>query len=162
MSVVWTTKRLFTNVWVVPVVLSRTGPQRRTAWSEKGIMVKDTLSDLITRIRNGYLAGKELVEVPSTRLSRQVIDVLVSDGYLAKVEGKEKLVVTLKYKGNSPAVTGIRIVSKPGARKYSGFLRLPKIRGGMGTNVLSTSKGVISGKQAKKMKVGGEIICQVW
>lgn len=126
-------------------------------------MVNDHLSDFITRIRNGYKARAVALELPGTRLVRRVAEELSEAGFAGQVkEENGKLKVELKYKGKEAAITGIRRVSKPGARIYSGAVNLPKVLGGLGMNILTTPKGVMSEKKAKKAKVGGEIICQVW
>ena len=126
-------------------------------------MVNDHLSDLVTRVRNGYLAGKLVVEAPLTKTSKAVLEVLVSEGFLEKVEVQDgSLIITLKYKKKTPVVTGIRRVSKPGKRVYGGFRELPRVLGGLGINILSTPAGIISEKKARKLNVCGEIIAQVW
>jgi small subunit ribosomal protein S8 len=126
-------------------------------------MVNDHLSDFITRIRNGYRASMSTMETTSTKTVEKVAKVLVEEGYLEslKKEGG-KLHLTLKYKGKEPALTGITRVSKPGARIYSRIKRLPKVLGGWGISILTTPKGIMSSRQAKKLNTGGEIIAQVW
>jgi small subunit ribosomal protein S8 len=126
-------------------------------------MVNDHLSDFVTRIRNGYLAGAKIVEAPNTRAVEAVAKVLAEEGYVEKVEKKDNIISTyLKYSGKEPVIMGIRRVSRPGARIYSGSRKLPRVWGGLGINILSTPKGVISEKKARKLHAGGEIICQVW
>lgn len=126
-------------------------------------MVNDHLSDLITRIRNGYIAHRETVDMPVTKSVQRVAEVLKKQGYLGEVTLKDKdLVLTLKYSGKDPAISGIKRVSKPGARVYCGVKDFPKVLGGLGKNILSTPKGIMSDKEARKLKVGGEIIAQVW
>jgi len=126
-------------------------------------MVNDHLSDMIARINNGYRSGAVFVEIPTTKSVAEVLRVMSEEGYVGRVESKEnKLEVTLKYKGKDPAIMGIRRVSKPGVRIYTGSSTQPKVWGGLGINILSTNLGIMSGKKAKKTKAGGEIICQVW
>lgn len=126
-------------------------------------MVNDHLSDFITRVRNGYRAQRPEVEMTMTKLNKAVGEVLVRSGYAEKVvTDGEKLKIVLKYKNKQAAVTGIQRVSKPGARIYKGAGELPRVLGGLGMNILSTPKGVLSGKQAKKLNVGGELLAQVW
>ncbi|KKT58803.1 MAG: SSU ribosomal protein S8P [Candidatus Amesbacteria bacterium GW2011_GWB1_47_19] len=126
-------------------------------------MVNDHLSDFVTRIRNGYQAGLDKIEVPMIKTVAETARVIAAEGYTGTVEKKEKtLVIHLKYSGKKPAIMGIKRVSKPGARRYSGIKKLPRVWGGLGINILSTPKGIISEKQAKKLKTGGEIIAQVW
>lgn len=126
-------------------------------------MVNDLLSDFVTRIRNASASRLEYVEVPATRMLTAVAKVLTEEGYLAKsgVE-KGKLRAELKYVGREPVITGILRVSKPGARIYSGIKDLPRVWGGLGINILSTPKGVVSEKKAKKLNTGGEVIAKVW
>jgi small subunit ribosomal protein S8 len=129
-------------------------------------MVADHLSDFVTRVRNGYRAKLLSIEVPNTRVVKEVAGVLVKTGYLEKAEinkdDKTSLSIGLKYENRKPAITGIRRVSKPGVRIYTGIKDIPKVWGHLGINILSTNKGVVSGKEARKLKAGGEIICQVW
>lgn len=103
------------------------------------------------------------MELPATKISYQVAQVLVKKGYLAEVRKKtDKMTVVLKYLGKRPAVMGLKRVSKPGGRVYSGASDQPRVRGGLGINILSTPKGVMDGGGAKKLKTGGEILAQVW
>ncbi|TSC86785.1 MAG: small subunit ribosomal protein S8 [Microgenomates group bacterium Gr01-1014_16] len=126
-------------------------------------MVNDHLSDFVTRIRNGYRAKLDEVDVPKTNLVQRVAEVLAELGYIEKVKAEDRtLKVGLKYKNKEPAMTGIRRVSKPGARIYSSVARIPKVLGGLGINILTTPKGVMSDKKARKLQTGGEIICRVW
>lgn len=126
-------------------------------------MVNDQMSDFVARMRNGYKARLRVLEVPATRLVRRVAEELSQAGFAGEVkEENGVLIIELKYKGKEPAITGIKRVSKPGARIYSGAARIPRVLGGLGMSILTTPKGVMSEKKAKKLKVGGEIICQVW
>lgn len=126
-------------------------------------MVTDRLSDFVTRIRNGYSAHLETIEVPTTKTVEKVAKVLVDEGYLEAVKKNEgKLLVTLKYNNREPVITGIKRVSKPGARIYTSVNNIPKVLGGLGINILTTPKGIISELKAKKLNTGGEVIAQVW
>ncbi len=126
-------------------------------------MVNDQLSDFVTRIRNAYMAERVVFETRSTKSVAAVAQVLVKEGYLKAAEVKDgKLVVTLQYRGSKPAVAGIRRVSKPGARVYSAVKDMPFVWSGLGINILSTPKGIMSHRRAKKENVGGEILAQVW
>ena len=109
------------------------------------------------------MAKLETIDVPLTKAVLAVAKVLEQEGYLTsiKVDGKTML-LTLKYGGGRPAMMGIKRMSKPGSRFYSGFKDLPRVWGGLGMHILSTPKGVISSKEAKKLGVGGEVIAQVW
>lgn len=126
-------------------------------------MVNDYLSDMITQIRNGYQAGLGQIRLPWSRVGETVAQVLVGEGYLTKAgHDQQQLVIDLKYAGKQPAVSGIRRISRPGKRVYAGVHRLPRVLGGLGINVVSTPRGVVSDRQARKLGVGGEIICQIW
>lgn len=126
-------------------------------------MVNDSLSDLVVRIKNGYQARLPEIKIDWSRVKEDVIKVLLEQGFVGKYDKKDgELIIYLKYSGRVPALTNIRRVSKPGARIYSGAKRLPRVLGGLGMNILSTPKGIIADKQAKKLNVGGEIIAQVW
>lgn len=126
-------------------------------------MVNDHLSDFVTRIRNGYSAGKKSVEIPDTRIVKAVAKVLADEGYLVGIKSEnQKYTAQLKYESRQPVITGILRVSKPGARIYSGISDLPRVLGGLGTYILSTPKGIISYKKAKKLNAGGEILLKVW
>ncbi len=126
-------------------------------------MVTDPISDLLTQIKNGYLGALTEVVLPWSRTKEAVAQVLVKEGYLTACAKKDHLLtLTLKYTGREAAVTDLKRVSKPGRRIYSQVKSIPKVLGGIGISVLSTPKGVISDKQAKKLNVGGEILAQVW
>ncbi|MEK9200669.1 MAG: 30S ribosomal protein S8 [Patescibacteria group bacterium] len=126
-------------------------------------MVNDHLSDLIARVKNGYHAQREEIVVNATKTVESVLSVLAKNKYIetATREGKE-IKVKLRYEGGKPAVMGIQRMSKPGARYYLSVSELPRVWGGLGINIVSTSKGIMDGKQAKKIKQGGELIAQVW
>lgn len=126
-------------------------------------MVNDPVSDLVIRIKNGYRAELAEVRSPWSSLRERVAKVLLENKLVEKVtREKDELVVTLKYNGKTPALTDIRRVSKPGVRIYTKVKKLPRVLGGLGINILSTPKGVMSDRQAKKLNVGGEIIAQAW
>lgn len=131
-------------------------------------MINDRLSDFVTRIRNAYSARKDTVIVPHTRFLEQVASVLVQEKYLtdSKVDrpkqGFPSLVLTLNYSGTKPAVNTIRRVSKPGVRIYSKSESLRPVLSGMGLAILSTSHGIMTDRQAKKDKLGGEVLFELW
>ncbi len=128
-------------------------------------MVNDSLSDMLIRIKNGYLAQAVEVFMPTSKLRVAVAEVLVKENYIkeAKVDADQGLlVITLKYDHKEPAITDLRRVSKPGRRVYTSIKSLPRVLGGLGIHILSTPKGVMSQKQAKKLNVGGEVLAQVW
>lgn len=130
-------------------------------------MITDRVADLLTRIRNALRAGKEQCVVPSSRLARQILDVLVREGYLYGYEGREvrkgirEEVVALKYVGGSPVVDTIARVSRPGRRQYSQIRSVPRVNNGLGILIMSTSKGVLSDREAHDQRVGGEVLCRV-
>jgi small subunit ribosomal protein S8 len=131
----------------------------------------DPVADMLTRIRNGIMAAHETVEIPSSRLKREIARILREQGYIESfelVEGRpgaagERIVVTLKYTDNRTSViSGIRRVSRPGQRTYVDAKHVPKVLGGMGTAILSTSHGVMTGHDARKAGIGGEVVAEVW
>ena len=128
----------------------------------------DPIADLLTRIRNGLSAKKRWVDVPSSNFKKRIVLVLkeekyIEDYFFISEDGKEKVRVFLKYdfKG-SPVIENIKRVSRPGLRVYVGVGEAPRVLDGLGISILSTSKGVLSNKTAKKFGVGGEIICEVY
>lgn len=130
--------------------------------------MNDPISDMLTRIRNATRAGHLTVEVPASKLKEEICRVLKSEGFIAdyQIESdgvKGKLTIQLKYtKDRRPVIQGIRRVSRPSIRRYSGYRELKPVRSGFGIQIMSTSKGVMTGREAKKQKVGGEVICEVW
>jgi small subunit ribosomal protein S8 len=128
----------------------------------------DPVADLLTRIRNASLEKHEKLEVPASRLKANVIRVLKEEGYiknfrLVREEGRPMIKVFLKYTDEGASVIqGIRLVSRPGLRKYSSYNELPRPLSGAGISIVSTSKGVLSGQKARLAKVGGEVLCEVW
>ncbi|QJD31052.1 30S ribosomal protein S8 [Methylococcus geothermalis] len=128
--------------------------------------MSDPLSDLLTRIRNGQAAGKSEIVVPASKLKRAVCQVLKDEGYIAGFadateQGKPTLRVELKYYNGAPVIDKIRRVSKPGCRRYRGRDEMPKVMGGFGIAIVSTSKGVMSDRKARVLGEGGEILCVV-
>lgn len=129
----------------------------------------DPVADLLTRIRNACMEKHDKVEVPASRLKANIVKVLKEEGFIKNFrlvrseEGHVSLKIYLKYDDNGASVIrGIRRVSKPGVRKYTGIAEVPKVLGGVGTTILSTSKGVLASQKAAQNKVGGEILCEVW
>jgi small subunit ribosomal protein S8 len=131
-------------------------------------MLTDPIADMLTRIRNANRALHETVEMPSSRLKVEIARILKEEGYirdfrLEKGRAYETLVIELKYGPNRERViTDLKRVSKPGRRVYAGKDRLPRVLGGMGTAILSTSKGLMTSRAAQEKGVGGEILCYVW
>jgi len=129
--------------------------------------MQDPLSDMLTRIRNAGMASLKEVSIPSSNLKKAVIAILKEEGFIANFaetgEGvKKEIVVQLKYHKKQPVIEGIKRISKPSCRVYCGSTQVPKVKNGLGLVILSTPQGVISGKKAAELNVGGEIICYVW
>jgi small subunit ribosomal protein S8 len=131
-------------------------------------MLKDPIGDMLTRIRNAVMVKKkEVVVEPASKLKMAILDVLKREGYIEgyKIEGegvKKKIIVYLKYYQGKPVIQVIERISKPGRRIYVGVDEIPKVYNGLGIAILSTSKGVLSDREAKKLRVGGELICKVF
>jgi len=131
-------------------------------------MVTDPVADLLTRIRNANMASLEIVEAPASRIKANIAKVLKEEGFiknfrLVRADGKHFLRLYLKTEmGGVKAITGIRRESKPGLRRYVGVNEIPRVLNGAGVVILSTPMGVMTGKDAKKNRVGGELLCSVW
>ena len=129
----------------------------------------DTISDMLTRIRNANLARHQTTEVPSTKMTRSIAKVLKDEGFIADFaeegEGvKRNLVIALKYrgKGKRPIITTLRRISKPGFRVYSNRRELPRVLGGIGIAIISTSSGIMTDREARRTGLGGEVLCYIW
>lgn len=130
-------------------------------------MMTDPIADMLTRIRNGFRSGNAMVEVPASKMKKAVADVLVSEGYLESVRAEKKgngavLQITLKYYGKQPAVQSVFRESKPGHRAYCKASELPRVLNDHGIAIVSTSRGIMTNKQARKEGVGGEVICSIY
>jgi len=131
-------------------------------------MMTDPIADMLTRIRNGAGARKASIDVPWSRHKEAVARVLVEEGYLAEAGMVEEqpfpvLRIGLRYdQGRRPVITGVRRVSRPSLRVYVGHREIPAVRRGLGVSILSTPKGILADREARRQGVGGEIICQVW
>ena len=127
-------------------------------------MMTDPVSDFLTRIRNAVAAGHDKLEVPASKMKASICRVLKEEGYIRsfKIVAKAKNDINLKIYLKEDAIQGIQRVSTPGLRKYSGYDTLPRVLSGLGISVVSTSKGIVSSRHARKMKVGGEVICNIW
>lgn len=128
--------------------------------------MSDPIADMLTRIRNGQQARKVSVSMPAAKLKSSVAQVLQDEGYIGSfstesVDGKATLTVNLRYFDGKPVIDKIKRISRPGLRQYSGAGSIPEVLGGLGISVISTSHGVMTGKQAKAQGFGGEIICTV-
>ncbi len=129
----------------------------------------DTISDMLTRIRNACLVRHTTTKIPTTKMTRSIAKVLKQEGFIDSYEeageGIEKhLVVTLKYKGNNrqPIIRTLKRVSKPGLRVYSNRKELPRVLGGIGIAIISTSRGIMTDREARHQGIGGEVLCYVW
>lgn len=127
----------------------------------------DPIADMLTRIKNAYMARHESVEIPYSRVKEEIVKIIASQKYIESYEieknkPQNKMHLKLNYKGSLPAIDDIKRISKPGRRIYARAGKIPKTLGGVGLTIVSTSKGIMSQKQAIKEKVGGEVICQIW
>lgn len=129
----------------------------------------DTIADMLTRIRNANLARHQTTEVPATKMTRSIARVLLEEGFISEFsetgEGAQKrLVIALKYKGKGrrPIINALQRVSKPGLRVYSNCRDLPRVLGGIGIAIVSTSSGIMTDRDARRRGVGGEVLCYVW
>jgi len=132
-------------------------------------MMTDPIADLLTRIRNAALARHDRTEIPASRLKANVAKILKDEGYIADVretdntEGRKTLTIVLKYgRDRASAIDGVRRVSRPGRRVYVRHDRIPSPFSGLGISILSTSRGVMSDRDARRLKLGGELLCEVW
>lgn len=125
--------------------------------------VVDPIADMLTRIRNGHMALHQKVRIPKSKLKVALADILKAQGYIHDYDVHERdLEVNLKYVHGKPAVSGLRRLSRPGCRQYVGVDEIPLVQNGLGINIVSTSKGIFDGQQAREMRVGGEILCEIW
>ena len=128
--------------------------------------MNDPISDLLTRIRNANRALLPAVEVPHSRIKESIVVILKREGYISDfaVEGKvpRTIKVRLKYQGKKSIIEGMQRVSTPGLRRYVGATEIPRVRGGLGVAVLSTSEGLLTDVQARRKNLGGELLCYVW
>jgi len=126
------------------------------------------IADMLTRIRNALVVKHEQVQVPASNMKKAIADILTEEGYIKGYtvvdDGKQGILnITLKYTPNNERViTGLKRISKPGRRVYARKDEIPKVLGGLGIAILSTSKGVMTDKQARKLGVGGEVLCYIW
>ena len=131
-------------------------------------MNTDPIADMLTRIRNANIVSHPEVSIPSSKLKVELAKLLKEEGYISDYEVKENgcfktLVITLKYdETGSPVIANLKRVSKPGLRTYSKSKDLPKVLGGLGIAIISTSKGILTDRKARKENVGGEVLCYVW
>nr|YP_010760594.1 ribosomal protein S8 [Entada phaseoloides]WEY34910.1 ribosomal protein S8 [Entada phaseoloides] len=134
-------------------------------------MGKDTIADIITSIRNADMNGKGTVRIPSTNITENIVRVLFREGFIENVRkhresNKDFLVLTLRHrrnrKGSYKTIWNLKRISRPGLRIYSNYQRIPRILGGMGVVILSTSRGIMTDREARLERIGGEILCYIW
>jgi small subunit ribosomal protein S8 len=131
-------------------------------------MMTDPIADLLTRIRNANMVRHATVDIPASRTKKSIVEILVKEGFIegfetVTVENHETIRVALKYgQDKSRVITGIKRISKPGLKVYAKKNELPRVLGGLGVAIISTSKGIITDREARKLQVGGEVICYVW
>jgi len=131
--------------------------------------MSDPIADMLTRIRNANTAKHDTVDVPASKMKIAIADILLNEGYIAKYDivedGSFKTIrITLKYGAdkNEKVISGLKRISKPGLRVYASSEELPRVLGGLGTAIISTNQGVITDKEARKLQIGGEVLCFVW
>nr|ARW63780.1 ribosomal protein S8 [Chondria sp. (in: red algae)] len=132
-------------------------------------MINDMISDMLTRIRNANLAKHQIVQIPGTQMTKNITQVLKDEGFIYEFkeieESLEKyIIISLKYKGKhkKPIITELKRISKPGLRIYANHKELPKVLGGIGIAIVSTSKGVMTDRNARQYGIGGEVLCYIW
>ena len=124
----------------------------------------DPIADMLTRIRNAYAALLPTCDLPHSKIKENIAGILKKEGFIQdySVEAKKTIKLKLRYNGRKPVVEGLRRISTPGLRRYVGATEIPRVRGGLGIAIVSTSQGVMSGQDARKKNVGGELVCYVW
>ncbi len=131
------------------------------------MQMSDVIADMLTRIRNASNAKHETVDIPASNMKKAIADILVKEGYVKGYQivedGKQGIIrVTLKYNGKEKVIKGLRRVSKPGLRIYASCEDMPRVMNGLGVAIVSTSKGIMTDKEARKNKIGGEVLAFVW
>ncbi len=132
-------------------------------------MINDPIADMLTRIRNANQRRFKTVEIPYSKIKNELVKILIDEGYIAdfKIKNQDKVAeksisVTLKYKGQRRVINGLKRISKPGLRVYSSSEKLPKVLNGFGIAIISTSNGIMTSEEARKKKLGGEVLAFVW
>ena len=131
------------------------------------MIVTDTIADFLTRIRNAQKSGHKIVDIPASKMKKKLTEILHDQGYILQYKfeddnGPQGVIrIALKYNGGQPVIRELTRVSKPGLRKYANVDSLPRVKNGLGIAILSTSKGVITNKEAKELNVGGEVLCYI-
>ena len=132
------------------------------------MLITDPIADLLTRIRNALTAKHETVTIPASNMKKAIADILVNEGFVKSAEvvennGHKEILITLKYGAKTQKViSNLKRISKPGLRVYCGYEELPSVLGGLGIAIISTSKGLMTDKEARKLKIGGEVLAYVW
>lgn len=127
----------------------------------------DTIADMLTQIRNAQAVDKETVSIPFSNLKYEIAEILEKGGFVEKVKKRgrkerKKIEITLKYENEIPAISNLKVVSRPGQRIYKSYKEIGRVKGGYGIVIISTSKGLMTDKEARKQKIGGEVICEIW
>jgi small subunit ribosomal protein S8 len=149
-------------------VQSKNGRSKRTIEEKERMRLTDPVADMLTRIRNAISARHQKVDIPASKLKLEIARILKEEGYISNFkateeEGHKILRVYLKYANNNEAVISqVNRVSRPGCRVYVRRTEIPRVLGGLGINILTTPRGVMTGRQARKQGVGGELLCEVW
>ncbi len=130
-------------------------------------MTTDTIADMLTRVRNAINAGHTTVTIPASKVKLNIANILLTEGYISKVEEtqegvRKNLVLTLKYNDKQNVISGLKRISKPGLRIYAKCDELPKVLNGLGIAIISTSKGLLTDREAREKKLGGEVLAYVW
>ena len=131
------------------------------------MQITDSIADMLTRIRNAGTAGHSQCEIPASNVKKAIAQILLDEGYISRVEAiaddkQDKLRITLKYAAKKPIISGIKRISRPGLRVYANKDELPRVLGGLGIAVISTSTGIMTDKKAREAGVGGEVLAYVW
>ena len=131
------------------------------------MVVNDPIADMLTRIRNAQIAGHDNVSIPASNMKKSIAKILLSEGFVKNVEFQNdghqgNIRVTLKYVDKRPVIVGLKRISRPGLRVYARCNEIPKVLGGLGTAILSTPKGVLTDREARKNAVGGEVLAFIW
>ncbi len=126
-------------------------------------MITDSIGDLLIRIKNGYLANKREVNAPYSKIVMAISELLLNEGFVTKVDKKDNQVsIVLRYENHAPILTDVKRISKPGLRVYSGSKKLPIVLNGLGIAIISTPKGLMTDRKARKEGLGGEVLAFVW
>lgn len=131
------------------------------------MVVNDPIADMLTRIRNAQIAGHDQVSIPASNMKKSIAKILLDEGFVKNVEFindgiRSNIRVTLKYVDKRPVIVGLKRISRPGLRVYARCNEIPRVLGGLGTAIISTSKGVMTDKEARKGAVGGEVLAYIW